>query len=262
MNIGALTGYIDVAQIVLYVFWLFFAGLIFYLLRENKREGYPLVAPDRAGVSPVIVEGFPPMPTQKAFQMPNGSQLMIPREQHREELSRFVHAGKFQGAPIVPTGEPLTAGIGPGAWAEREDVPDLAFTDGQPKIVPLRIAPEFFLAWEDPDIRGYTVIGSDDVAAGEVIEVWVDRSEVVVRYLEIQLAMPRASHRVLLPMNFLRIDNKGRRILCRYVRGEQFALAPTTKNPDQITLLEEDKITAFYAAGSLYAWPGRSGPLL
>ncbi|HKK51252.1 MAG TPA: photosynthetic reaction center subunit H, partial [Myxococcota bacterium] len=31
MPTGALTGYIDVAQVVLYVFWIFFAGLIFYL---------------------------------------------------------------------------------------------------------------------------------------------------------------------------------------------------------------------------------------
>lgn len=38
---GAITSYIDVAQVTLYVFWIFFAGLLFYLLRENKREGYP-----------------------------------------------------------------------------------------------------------------------------------------------------------------------------------------------------------------------------
>ena len=42
MPTGAITSYIDVAQLVLYAFWLFFAGLIFYLRREDKREGYPL----------------------------------------------------------------------------------------------------------------------------------------------------------------------------------------------------------------------------
>jgi photosynthetic reaction center H subunit len=42
MTTGAITGYIDVAQITLYAFWIFFAGLIYYLLQENKREGYPL----------------------------------------------------------------------------------------------------------------------------------------------------------------------------------------------------------------------------
>ncbi|NBQ12772.1 MAG: photosynthetic reaction center subunit H, partial [Gammaproteobacteria bacterium] len=39
---GDITGYVDVAQVVLYVFWLFFFVLIFWLHREGKREGYPL----------------------------------------------------------------------------------------------------------------------------------------------------------------------------------------------------------------------------
>ena len=42
METGAITQYIDVAQIVLYMFWIFFAGLIYYLARENHREGYPM----------------------------------------------------------------------------------------------------------------------------------------------------------------------------------------------------------------------------
>ncbi len=259
MQIGAITAHIDVAQAVLYAFWLFFAGLILYLLRENKREGYPLVAPDRAGISPVVVEGFPPTPTPKGFVMPDGSLLLKPGPEHRQPLTRFARAGKFQGAPIIPTGEPLTAGIGPGAWAERHDVPDLTFDDGQPKIVPLRVAPDFFLAWEDPDIRGYGVVGADDLVAGTIVEAWIDRSEVVVRYVEVELS---GGHRVLLPMNFFRIEHKTKQVICRYVRAAQFALAPTTKHPDQVTLLEEDKICAFYAAGQLYAWPGRSEPVL
>lgn len=260
MQTGAITSHIDVAQVVLYAFWAFFALLILYLLRENKREGYPLVSPDRVGVSSVVVQGFPPVPSPKGFLMPDGSQIMVPRNEAPEVLTGFVRTGKFQGAPIIPTGEPLTAGIGPGAWARRHDIPDVTFDDGQPKIVPLRAAPDFFLALEDPDVRGYEVVGSNDVVAGHVSEAWVDRSEVVIRYLEVQLA--GAEHRVLLPMNFMRIDKARRRIICRYIRGEQFALAPTTRQPDVITLLEEDKISAFYAGGSLYAWPGREGPLL
>ena len=56
---GAFTGYIDVAQLCLYAFWLFFFGLVYYLLRENKREGYPLVS-DRTGRAPrVKVVGWP-----------------------------------------------------------------------------------------------------------------------------------------------------------------------------------------------------------
>ena len=35
---GAITGYIDVAQLALYAFFLFFGWLVFYLRREDKRE--------------------------------------------------------------------------------------------------------------------------------------------------------------------------------------------------------------------------------
>ncbi len=42
MGTGAITGYIDVAQIVLYIFWVFFFGLVYYLQMESKREGFPL----------------------------------------------------------------------------------------------------------------------------------------------------------------------------------------------------------------------------
>jgi photosynthetic reaction center H subunit len=50
--------YIDFAQITVYLFWLFFAGLIIYLRREDKREGYPLES-DRKGVD---VQGWPAVP--------------------------------------------------------------------------------------------------------------------------------------------------------------------------------------------------------
>ena len=41
-TVGNITGYIDLAQIMLYVFWIFFAGLIWYLVAEGHREGYPM----------------------------------------------------------------------------------------------------------------------------------------------------------------------------------------------------------------------------
>ena len=50
--------YIDFATICIYLFWFFFAALIIYLRREDKREGYPLES-DRQGVT---VQGFPAMP--------------------------------------------------------------------------------------------------------------------------------------------------------------------------------------------------------
>ena len=65
MPTGAITGYIDVAQLVLWAFWIFFAGLIWYLHRENKREGYPLEKPDGT-----TKEGWPAMAPQKTYIHP------------------------------------------------------------------------------------------------------------------------------------------------------------------------------------------------
>ena len=72
---GTITGTIDVAQVALYAFWVFFAGLIFYLRREDKREGYPLES-DRSGH--VRVQGFPAMPRPKTFLLPHGGSYSAP----------------------------------------------------------------------------------------------------------------------------------------------------------------------------------------
>jgi len=56
------SNYIDFATILIYLFWFFFFGLIVYIRREDKREGYPLVS-DRRNV---IVQGWPAVPPPKA----------------------------------------------------------------------------------------------------------------------------------------------------------------------------------------------------
>lgn len=63
-----ITEYIDFAQIVLYAFWIFFAGLIIYLRREDKREGYPLEAEGRPRVT---VQGWPGMPEPREPRAPH-----------------------------------------------------------------------------------------------------------------------------------------------------------------------------------------------
>lgn len=50
--------YVDGATILIWAFWLFFALLLIYLRREDKRVGYPLDS-DREGVK---VQGFPAIP--------------------------------------------------------------------------------------------------------------------------------------------------------------------------------------------------------
>jgi photosynthetic reaction center H subunit len=257
MEIGAITGYIDVAQLTLYVFWLFFAGLIYYLHREDKREGYPLLS-DR---SPYItVQGFPEIPAPKSFLTQHGP-IYAPRAEPPQVVNGIASA-RGLGSPLNPTGDPMLAGMGPGAYAQnRADIPDYTFDDNLPKIVPLRSVPEFFLAWEDPQILGMAVFGLDGVQAGVVKDAWVDRSEVVIRYVEVALLEPAAKS-VLMPMNFLSINARARRVSTSFITAAQFANVPVTKSPEVITFLEEEKVMAYYGGGCFYALPARTEPLL
>jgi photosynthetic reaction center H subunit len=66
---------------------------------------------------------------------------------------------------------------------------------------------------------------------------------------------------VLAPATFAVVKKARRQIKINAIMANQFAAVPTTKNAQQITLAEEDQITAYYGAGTLYATPGRLGPL-
>jgi photosynthetic reaction center H subunit len=256
MTPGAITSYIDVAQLTLYGFWIFFAALIIYLRREDKREGYPLES-DRS--SRITVQGWPPMPAPKVFKLPHGGTYSAPhaRPEVGEPLAKPFR--KHFGAPLEPTGNPLVDGVGPASYANRADVPDLTL-DGAPKIVPLRIATDFSLQPRDPDPRGKQVVGADGVIGGTVRDVWVDRSEPQIRYLELEVAAPAGARRVLLPINMARI--RRREVTVNSLLGRHFADIPGLRHPDQVTLLEEDRICAYYAGGQLYARPYRFGPAL
>jgi photosynthetic reaction center H subunit len=60
-------------------------------------------------------------------------------------------------------------------------------------------------------------------------------------------------------MTFSRIKSKG--VFVGAILAGQFANVPQTKSMEQITLLEEEKISAYYGAGTLYATPERQEPL-
>jgi photosynthetic reaction center H subunit len=256
MGTGAITGYIDVAQIVLYMFWVFFAGLIFYLQRESKREGYPMSS-DRPGRP--TVEGLLPMPRPKTYLRAHGGPVTVPRpdEESRRTLPAVPIAG-FPGAPLEPTGNPMLDNIGPGGYAFRADEPELALDD-HIKIVPLKTHTHFSI-FKDPDPRGLTVYGADGEAGGVVTDLWLDRSDLLFRYLEVEVKTAAGTRSVLLPINFCRVGRDAVRV--HAIMGHQFASVPGTKTLGQVTLLEEEKITAYYAAGLLYADPRRQEPLL
>jgi photosynthetic reaction center H subunit len=257
MGTGSITAYIDVAQVALYAFWVFFAGLIYYLHREDKREGYPLES-DRSG-GRVKVQGWPSVPAPKTFLLRDGRVVLSPNFRETTQTLGGSPSAAHLGAPLEPNGDPMLAAVGPGSYSDRADIADTT-VDGDLRIVPLRAAPSFEVAHRDPDPRGLPVIGADGAIAGTVTELWVDRAEVLFRYLEVEVPASGGSRRVLLPINFARIGDQ--QVNVRSILAAQFAQVPATRHPDAVTLLEEDKIMGYYGGGTLYATPARQEPLL
>ena len=250
--------YMDVAQVTLYVFWIFFGCLIYYLRREDKREGYPL---DSTALGGGVVHGFPRMPDPKTYLLRDGHTATLPNHKNDRRDVAAAPIAKWPGAPLEPTGNPMLDGVGPGSWADREDVPELNI-DNVPCIVPLRLAEGTWLEPRDPDPRGMKVIGADNEIGGVVTDVWVDRAEALIRYIEVEVTAATGVKRVLLPMPFALVNHKRGRVTVNAILGSQFADVPVTKSLDQVTKLEEDRIVGYYGGGTLYATPSRQEPML
>jgi photosynthetic reaction center H subunit len=254
MQFGAITGYVDLAQIILYMFWLFFAGLIFYLVREGHREGYPMEM-DSPGQAPT--GWFAPV-RPKIYKTEHGDMAVPDRKKGEPKFSAELMLGG-SGSPWRPTGDPMHAGVGAGAYALRADVPDMMLHGG-PKIVPLRVLEGYGVSKNDPDPRGMAVTAGDGKVAGTVREIWLDQAEMIFRYLEVETAVPGGNKRVLLPVPFARISRDGVKVKSIYAK--HFAGVPGLKNPDQITFLEEERICAYYGGGTQYADPARNEELI
>jgi len=91
-----------------------------------------------------------------------------------------------------------------------------------------------------------------------VRDFWVDRSEMIFRYIE--MTVKGTDKHVLIPINFARIHEDA--IDVHALMSHQFANVPATKSPDQVTMLEEEKIMGYFGAGLLYAEPNRQDPLV
>ena len=252
-----LTARLDVAQVVLYAFWIFFFGLIFWLRREDRREGYPLETDNPRRITPRGAGILSPPP--KTFLLPHGGSVESP---NFERDAREIHATRSaptNGSPFDPEGDPMLSGVGPASFAQRVDKPELT-SEGHDLIVPMRVATDFNVsAGFDP--RGWDVVGTDGNVAGTVKDLWVDRADVMIRYFEVALAGEGSETRML-PMPMLRVDGETKKIRVASIKAEHFANVPTLKEADRITLLEEDRIGAFYASGRLYAEPKRLGPVV
>jgi photosynthetic reaction center H subunit len=239
-----IVGTIDLALVSLYAFWLFFAGLIYYLQTENMREGYPLEDDDG---KPASGPGLFPMPKPKTFLLPHGrGEVTVPNATPERAIA-MRRTNASNGYPLEPTGDPMLDGVGPASWASRRDVPELD-GKGHPKIVPLSAAASFHVsAGRDP--RGMPVQAGDLAIVGRVSDMWLDEPEQLVRYLEVELDGGAGKRLIPLPLARIKSD----RVVVRSIFGKHFPAVPTTKSRNQVTLLEEEKICAYYAGGNLYA---------
>jgi photosynthetic reaction center H subunit len=251
-TVGNITGYIDLAQILLYVFWVFFAGLIWYLVAEGHREGYPM---ESSSSGRAVVKGFP-IPAPKTFLLEGGRSVTVPDLTRKEPAYNAVATSPSSGSPIEPKGDAMTAAVGPGAYTLREDVPERT-THGVPLIQPLRIASDYTVAAQDVDPRGLPVMGGDGKQGGTVKDIWIDSAEMMFRYLEVEVTGGRT---VLLPVPFSLIRRNQVEVHAVYAR--HFAGVPALRNPNEVTKLEEEKISAYYGGGTMYADASRSEPLI
>ncbi len=253
MGHAAITSYVDVAQLVLYAFWIFFFGLVYYLLRENHREGYPLDSGGRG-----VIEGWPKAPKPKVFLLPNGHEALSPDPNEPPQQFNGEPVHRFAGAPIEPVGDPFTARVGPGAWAEREDEPEVDYL-GNVRIRPLRVMPAYGVSAKDVDPRGLDVMAGDGEIAGTVTDLWVDSSDMLFRYLQVRLV--DGSREVLVPFNFARVRKSGP-VEVWALHAKHFAGVPATKSDDSVTMQEEERLVAYFGAGLLYADEQRAEPLI
>ncbi len=252
-----IVGTLDITELVFLAFVLFFIGLIFYLRREDRREGYPLE--DEASGYVESPGGPLSQASPKTFLLPHGRGAVTTPTGGRDRFDiPAKRAFGAHGAPYVPSGDPLIDGLGPAAWANRKPLPDLA-ADGRPRIVPMHLEAHIAIAARDPNPIGMMVIGADRQPVGEVTEVWVDRAEHVIRYLQIAT---EAGKSVLAPMA-MSVVKKGKGVIeIDALNAAQFAGAPVPAAADQITFYEEERIVAYFGGGYLYATPERQEPLL
>ncbi|MEM9501263.1 MAG: photosynthetic reaction center subunit H [Pseudomonadota bacterium] len=265
MNNTYIVGTFDVAELAFLLFFGFFIALVIYLNRESRREGYPL-EDERSGQ---VDSGLPLFDAgKKEFKLPHGQGTYVPEDAPRDALSKVSNipakqAFRAHGAPWVPTGDPMKDGVGPAAYARRQDYPDVTF-DGRPRIVPIGDSHDIIIAPQDTDPVGLPVYAADKKLAGTVSDVWVDQSEHIIRYLEITT---NSGKKVLAPMPFVAVQGKGLLfgdlkplVDIDSIRSDQFDDVPAIATPGQITRFEEDKIMGFYGGGYMYAMPERSEP--
>ena len=254
---GTFFGNFDLASLSIWLFWIFFAGLIFYIQRENMREGYPLENDDGTEAPN---QGPFPVPSDKTFKLPHGrGEVTVPSGQAPERADIAMRqTSPVNGFPLEPTGDPMLDGVGPASWAPRRDAPELD-GHGHPKIIPMSTKESFSVA-SGRDPRGLPVMSGDGEVVGKVVDMWIDEPEQLVRYLEFTLDPKWGTGNRLVPLTLARIGSN--KVTVRSIFGKHFGTVPQHASATQVTVLEEDKICGYYGGGTLYADKSRQESLI
>jgi photosynthetic reaction center H subunit len=118
---------------------------------------------------------------------------------------------------------------------------------------------EWSIAREDPNLVGMTVVAADGKAVGKVSDVWIDRSDHLVRYLDVALDGGRT---VQVPFLMGTVKRRQGIFHVDAINSAQFANVPALATAGQITRREEDQVMGYFGGGYLYGLPGRAEPLL
>jgi photosynthetic reaction center H subunit len=254
-------GTFDGTSLLFFTFVLLFSVLIIYLRREDRREGYPLE--DESGRLESL-DGLLFVAQPKVFITGGGAGTLSKPDYLRESFAGSAsRTSGAPGTPLVPRGDALQSGIGPGAYAQRARRPD-TMPHGEAKIVPLRAIPAYQIDAKSPDPRGMQILGADGAVGGLVTDVWIDRGEFVARYLEVAVtpvagSPPIEAKRVLIPVPMCDVTKS--KVSTYSVLGSQFVGAPAVAG-DTVTFDEEERASAYFGGGFLYATPARSEPLI
>ncbi len=238
-----ITQHIDLVQAAFWLFFLFFVTLCIKLRQNDKREGYPMKASPFDGQQSL---GFPVPAEPMTYILNEGGTTTAPHfyqggEMHAEPLYQFA------GTPLSPVGNPLLAGIGPGAWVKRNEAP-MRKEDGELLLQPMRVLHEWHIDKGDGDPRGMRVFDWRWNEVGTVHDIWIDQGIKVIRFLEVDCA----AGRVMVPIYHTKISEKKREIQVTALAADQFADIPRLASPDEITTWEDERLNAYFAAGRFY----------
>lgn len=112
--------------------------------------------------------------------------------------------------------------------------------------------PEYKIAREDPDVRGWLVHSSDSQPIGRVEELIVDTQAEKVRYLIVDVdkayAADSKDHYMLVPIGAARVEENGNSVRLNHINSRNSTNYPVYRG-DSISREYENSIRRFYESG-------------